>query len=201
MEFKTKITCILIFLTLCFNWASGQNKNQPEINVIHGEKHIFTIETPSSWINDKEYAKQIGLVCFFYSQDEIGKKQKNYFYANGIDKASPKETLDNFIKGDLDVFRKKYPEFKHEEFPVEFNDGLRNGTLYSFSNLFDRYKEEVLYVETDDSFLIFSFVAITQEDYEKLQPVFDRFISSFNYRGNNPKPFLEYMKNNQNDFK
>ncbi len=166
----------------------------PETNVVYGEKHIFTIETPENWVNDKISAQKVGLVCFFYPISEKGIYNKNYMYAHGIDKGSAEETLKNFIDEDLKKFRLKYPDFTIEKTSIEFTGGLRNGVLYTFSNLKDRFKEEVLYDETDDSFLIFSFAAMTSSDYDKYQSTFDEFINSFNYRGNNPQPFLDYMK-------
>jgi hypothetical protein len=161
---------------------------------VYGDKHIFTIETPKDWINDKELAQKFGLVCFFYPNNEINNKVKNYFFANGIDKASQKENLKDYIKIDLETYKKKYPKMTFTIEPLEFTGGVRNGSFYSFSNLSDRYKEDVLYSETDDSFIIISFSALTKEDYDKYRPIFDSFISSFNYRGNNPQPFLDYMK-------
>lgn len=131
----------------------------------------------------------------FYPKSEIGKSNVNYCYANGYDKSKSEEKLDDFIIGDLEEYRKKYPDFTFDKIPVGVTGGLRNGVLYSFSNLSDRFKEEVLYSETDDSYIIFSFSALTKIDYEKYAPIFDGLISSFNYRGNNPKPFLDYMKN------
>jgi hypothetical protein len=192
---KLTILSFAFILLSNTNLAFGQNESAPEINVVYGKEHIFTIETPSNWINDKAYAEKIGLECFFYPESDKSKSSKNYFYANGIDKDSPNETLENFIKGDLETYGEKYPKFTFEKFPIEITGGLRNGVLYSFSNLSDRFKEEVLYAETDDSFIIFSFSAKTNEEYEKYLTVFDEFIASFNYRGNNPEPFLEYMKN------
>lgn len=189
----------LIFLGLLFSLISntklviGQIENAPEVNVVYGEKHIFTIETPKNWINDKNFAQKIGLVCFFYPENEKDKPGKNYFFANGIDKENAEETLADFIEADLEQFRNKYPYMTFETTPVEFSGELRNGVLYSFSNLKNRYMEEVLYVETDESFLIFSFAALTSDDYDKYQIVFDDFVVSFNYRGNNPKPFIEYF--------
>ena len=191
-QFKLTFLLIVLYTSTLFQ-IYGQNKIQPEINVVYGDKHIFTIETPTGWINDKESAEKIGLVCFFYAIEDKDKAKKSYMYAFGIDKLNADENLDGFIKGDLEKFREKYPGFTFEKIPVEFTGGLRNGVLYSFSELTDRFKEEVLYGETDDSFLIFSFAAMTFEDFEKYQPVFDEFISTFNYRGNNPQPFLDYM--------
>lgn len=187
----------LIIFSSLIKLTLGQTINKPEINVVYGDKHIFTIETPMNWVNDKEAAKKVGLVCFFYPNSEKDKSHLTYFYANGIDKASPNENLEDFIDADMKTFRKKYPDLTFEKVKVGFDGGLKNGVLYSFSKLTDRYKEEVLYGETDDSILIFSFSALTEEDYEQYQAVFDKFIASFNYRGNNPQPFLDYMNNRQ----
>jgi hypothetical protein len=172
----------------------GQNPGEPEINVIYGDNHIFTIETPENWINDRDLAQKLGLVCFFYPILEINKSPKNYCFANGLDKTSQEETLADFIEGDLKELRKKYPDFDHEKIPVAFDGGVKNGVLLSFSNLTDKFKEEVVYAETEESFIIFSFSALTEDDYIKYQPTFDAFVASFQYQGNNPKPFLEYMK-------
>ena len=191
-----KALILLIFLSGFLNQkVIGQNVNAPEINVVYGEKHIFTIETPDFFINDKEFAQKIGLVCFFYPKDEIDNSKKDYFYANGIDKKNQNETIETFIKADLKQFQEKYSELKYDSISIGFNGGLKNGIMYSFSNLTDRYKEEVLYAETDESFIIFSFAAMTKETYEKYQSVFDKFVSSFKYRGNNPQPFLDYLNN------
>ena len=107
MKHKLKIL-IILFIGLVSIKSYGQEKLQPEINIVYGDKHIFTIETPPDWINDKELAQKNGLVCFFYPKSEMNQSNKNYFYANGIDKESKAETLANFIKGDLKIFKEKY---------------------------------------------------------------------------------------------
>lgn len=188
---------IILFTGLICQYSFGQNDKSPEINVVYGEKHIFTIETPNGWINDKASAQKVGLVCFFYPKTEIGKSHLNYCYVNGYDKENSDENLNNFIKGDLAKISKKYPNFTYEKNTVEITGGLRNAILYSFSNLTNRFKEEVLYSETDDSFIIFSFSAKSEEDYKNYQPIYDGLIASFNYRGNNPQPFLDYMNSNK----
>jgi len=188
-------TIFLFSFTIISNVILSQTKNQPEINVVYGNKHIFTIETPEGWTNDKESAHKVRLVCFFYPKTEINKQHLNYCYAIGYDKGTTSETLDNFIQGDIEKFKIKNPDFTFEKIKVSMTGGLRNGVLYSFANLTDRFKEEVLYSETDDSFIIFSFSAQTEEDYKNYQSIFDGLISSFKYHGNNPKPFLDYMNN------
>jgi len=186
---------IMIFVSFLINSEIfSQTSEKPEINVVYGKKHIYTIETPSGWINDREQAQKYGLVNFFYHKSDSLINQKSYIYAFGIDKEIPTETLDYFIKGDLEKYSKKYPDFKYDTVDIDFTGGVKEGKLYTFSNLTDRFKEEVLYCETDSAFLIFSFSATTEQNYFDYQTVFDSFINSFQYRGDNPKPFLDYMK-------
>jgi hypothetical protein len=101
----------------------------------------------------------------------------------------------------LETYRNKYPDYKYEAVKIEFSGGVKNGKIYSYSNLKDRYKEEVLYAETESTILIFAFSATTENDYQNYQTVFDAFVKSFNYRGDNPKPFLDYMNKNKQMFK
>ena len=192
----TLISFLLSELVICQEVA---NKNQNEINVVHGQNHTFTIETPNGWINDKELAKQFGLVCFFYPLNDSISDFKNYMYALGIDKKSADETLEDFIKLDLKKFDTNYPDFKFDTIKVENTGGVINSKFYSFYNLSDRYKEEVLYSETDSSFIILSFAAKEKLDYDLYFPAFEFFVGSFNYRGNNPNSFLEYLSKSKTD--
>ena len=196
MRIKLTIVSILFLMTSFYSLTFGQveqKKKTPEINVVYGDKHIFTVETPEGWINDKDNAQKIGLVNFFYAKADTAIQQKSYLYANGYDKASVNETLEEFINVDLETYRKKYPDFKFQIERIEFTGGVKNGKLYSFSNLKDRYKEEVLYAETEATIIVFAFSATTEGDYKRYQSVFDSFIKSFNYRGDNPNPFLDYI--------
>lgn len=183
---------ILLTFTAIVGELEAQSK-QPELNVVYGDRHIFTIETPDGWVNDKEYAQSIGLVDVFYAKSDSRKGKKSYMYAQGYDK-DPGETLVTFVKNDLKSFRKKYPDFKYDSTRVDAPEPILDAKMLSFSNLKDRYKEEVVYMETADNIIVFSFAAFTASDYEAYTPVFDKFLSSFIYRGNDPKPYLDFMQ-------
>ncbi len=200
MKATLTIASILILGTSLFG-QSPLKKQAVDLNVVYGDKHIFTIETPEGWFNDKASGQTIGLVNFFYAKADSSVTEKSYIYAMGYDKDKLNSNLEEFIKGDLDTYRKKYPDYKYEIVKIELSGGVKNGKLYSFSNLKDRYKEEVLYAETESTIIVFSFSAQTETDYKKYQSVFDKFIQSFNYRGDNPKPFIDYMSKNKQMFK
>jgi len=182
-----------LFLIYCINSvAFGQT--QPEVNVIYGDHHIFTINTPDGWTNDKEMAQSIGLVSFFYSKADKDSNQKSHMYAMGYDKDENNKDLTSFINGDIKNFKKKYPDLTYEEVKIGTTGGIIDGKMLSFDNLTDRYKEEVIYMETNESILVFIFSTFTEKDYNDYQTIFDSFIGSFNYRGNNPQPYLDWVK-------
>lgn len=184
--------CIILCLSATLPCVAQDAKSTPEINVIYGDNHIFTVETPQGWINDKEAASTIKLVSFFYAKSDSKKAKKSYLYAMGYDKDGQNKDLKSFMDGDLRKLKKKYPALAYEEIAIGASGGIINAKMYAFDNLSDRYREEVIYMETKESILVFSFSAFTEMDYESYQPVFDKFVSSFNYRGNDPKPFLDW---------
>jgi hypothetical protein len=189
-------TLTILLLYLFIGCAHTQQK---DINVIYGDHHLFTVETPINWINDKEAASTIGLTNFFYCMDDKDKSPKSYMFANGIDKDSPKDSLQSFVDGDIDTFKKKYPSAKITKFDIGHTPPILDAIALSFENLHDRHKEEVIYLETDKAIIILTFSADSEEDYLKYTDVFDsEFIGGFKYLGNDPTPFLEWQKKNQN---
>lgn len=184
--------CVLLCLLAALPGVAQDTNFTPEINVIYGDNHIFTVETPEGWINDKEVAFTIKLVSFFYAKSDSKKPKKSYMYAMGYEKDGQNKDLKSFMDGDLRKLKKKYPPLLCEEIAIGASGGIINAKMYAFDNLSDRYREEVIYMETKESILVFSFSAFTEVDYGSYQPVFDKFVSSFNYRGNDPKPFLDW---------
>ncbi len=190
-----KMMRINLSLILSANALFLGAQQDPEVNVVHGAHHIFTIETPMNWVNDKTAARSIGLVSFFYSKEDASKNPRSYFYAMGYDKDERLPDLRTFMENDLERFKSKYPELRYEEVGIGFSGSIIDAKMLAFENLSDRFKEEVIYMETDYSIFVFPFSALTEQDYKKYQPIFDQFMSSFTYRGSDPKPFLDWLKN------
>ncbi|MEQ8415835.1 MAG: hypothetical protein RIB71_15260 [Imperialibacter sp.] len=187
MRYSTLL--LLSFLTL-----NSVAQSQPETNVIYGDRHIFTVSTPDGWVNDKQLASKIGLASFFYAKADADKKPKSYMYAIGYDKSPDNKNLESFVNGDIKNFKGKYPDLTFEQIDVGKSGAIIDATMLSFANLGDRFKEEVIYLETELSVIVFSFSTFNKSDYLNYQPVFDQLVGSFNYRGADPKPFLEWQK-------
>ena len=187
---------IVIFLFISFGNAYAQ---QNDINVIYGDHHLFTVATPTNWVNDKKAAGTIGLTNFFYCIDDQSKSVKSYMFANGIDKGNPKDSLRTFVDGDIVAFKEKYPNAKITKFEIGHTPPIIGAIALSYTNSHDRFKEEVVYLETEMTFIVLTFSANNENDYQKYSTVFDsEFIGSFQFLGNDPSPFLEWQKKNQN---
>jgi hypothetical protein len=189
---------IIVSLTLIqFCYLKGQEhplNSKAEVNLIHGSSHIFTVETPNGWINDKELAKQFGLICFFYPLLDSTSDFTIYMYAIGFDKLGPDDNLEGYIRSDLGKFSVKHPNMKYDTFEIAKAGGIINAKYYSFYNLSDRFKEEVLYSETDSAFIILSFTAKEKSNFEEYFSDFEKLINSFKYLGNDPASYLNLLE-------
>lgn len=182
---------LLFVLTMKFLYG----QEDPEMNVIYGDKHVFTINTPSGWINDTELAIKNGLASYFYAKEDAMKEPKSYIYAMGYDKNLWNKNLKSFVNADIATFDSKYPNLTYCIAKSGKPEGIIDATMITFSNLTDRYKDEVVYMETDFSILIFVFSTYSEIDYIKYDPVFDQMMSTFHYGGSDPNSFLEKLEN------
>ena len=159
--------------------GNGQTYNLDSLTLIHGEGHVFKVETPQGWIRDTKTAEQMGLIAMFYPEEL--KWQQVYAFAHGYGKENG--NLDLFIQSDLKSFAQRYPEMTYKEIRSAGKPPILASKLISFSNLSDRFKEEVLYLETETAIITLVFAASTQEIYNLHVRGFDDFIKSFQFLG------------------
>lgn len=181
----------LLLFALAAQFSYSQK--DPEMNVIYGDKHVFTINTPSGWVNDKKVAISIGLASYFYAQADARKEPKSYIYAMGYDKDKWNKNLRSFVNADIATFDNKYPNLTYCIAKMGRPAGIIDATMITFSNLTDRYRDEVVYMETDFSILIFVLSTFSKGDYINYQPVFEQLMSTFLYCGSDPKSFFEKL--------
>src|SRR5688500_45750 len=124
--------CIFLFLSVTLPGVAQDTKSAPGVNVIYGANHIFTIETPEGWINDKQAASTIKLASFFYAKADSKKPRKSYMYAMGYDKDGQNKDLKSFIDGDLKKLKNKYPSLTYDEIAVGASGGIINANMCAF---------------------------------------------------------------------
>lgn len=173
---------ILCLTTLVFHQINAQNNTI----IVSGKNYAFTIETPINWVNDTILAKNFRLNCFFYPASDNSSELNSYMYPLGINKLKSDETLKDFLEKDSVAFRLKHPNFKIQTTPLKNKAGIINSLRFTYSNLEERYKEEVVYNETDSAFIIIAFSAIDQNDYDRYLSVFDSLLCSFEFKGSIP---------------
>lgn len=159
---------------------------EPERVVVYGENHIFSIERAENWILDRELAASQQLGSFFYPA-ESQSKTETYFYAQGWDKPSKDSTLQEFIDSDISQFKEKFPGLTYEKTKQGTAGLIHNAWVYTYSDMGDRFKEEVFYLESDTAVITLVFSAKNKESYEKYVKDFDKMASSFKYLSSDPE--------------
>ena len=193
MKFRRKQMYKLLFILLVTftpQWAFAK-ENAPELNIIHGKHHLFSVETPKGWINDKQRARSMNLVSLFYPKDDTTRGNNVFIYAMGYDKQDSNETLDDFITADIVTFKQQNPKLTYKKLMGVGLGAILNSEAYAFENLEHRFKEEVIYMETKHTIIVLVFSALSKKSYKQNVKLFDSFITSFNFRGHDPQPFLK----------
>jgi len=188
----------LVFFSCClYKFTNAQNQNKPQVSLVYGTKYIFSIETPANWTIERDMKQEIGFVSIYRPNTETRENINNSFYAGGLDKKTAGENINDIILQDFKKLTIENPNLAYDTTQVNVNDDFRKAIIYSFYGFSDKHREEILYSETDDAFIIIKFSAKSEEDFAKYKPDFNKFINSFRYKGNDPNQFIEFMKNKQ----
>ncbi|MCX7821664.1 MAG: hypothetical protein N2258_08345, partial [Brevinematales bacterium] len=142
----------LIFLILAAPLFSTEDDRL--VCMIYGQKHLFSVITPTNWIFDRELANMIGLPHFIYPESETNPERKNVFiYARGADrKENSKEDFDSFVRNDTNYFISNVPEIKIIRENIKFTNIVKNnflsGKYYVYKFIFpDGRYESVVYID------------------------------------------------------
>ncbi len=187
VRFEGMRTLPYLLLFIASFHAYTQSSDQKAWTIIHGDKHVFKVETPHDWVRDTESAQKSGLVAFFYPKEFVT-WNKVYAFAHGYDKTEG-ETLKTFKENNISRMRKRYPEMEVNENKAVGNPPILRSTMLTFTNLTDRYKEEAVYLETETSFVVLVYAASTKDYFDKYVNGFDEFIQNFKYLGTNIEEF------------
>lgn len=159
------------------------------IHTINGNFHVFSVETPDRWSNNPKEAKMHGLPVLFSPDSDQPLVEKSYIYAIGFEKDDNNPNLSSFVAADHRTYMSKNPDLLFTKTKTHLDENLEDIALFGYYNLQDRYKEEVLYIETKHAFIVLTFSARTKQDYDQYQHIFEAFTESFKYLGTDPKAY------------
>ena len=184
-------TTIVALLVVSYQAIAQDNTS---LNIIHGPSHLFTVETPDGWLNDLATAQSIGLTCIFFRQEDNHQKNKSYMFAMGYDKDGFHKDLDAFITADIKEFKVKYPKAKTISTHLSIDSTVVAARRVTYSNLPDRFIEQVTYIETQTTIVVMPFAAFTEDKYDQDKLSYEQFVSSFVFRTSDPQPYLEALE-------
>lgn len=181
----------IYFLYLVFQTSIAMA--EPEKVVIYGDTHIFTVDRAENWILDRELAASQGIGSFFYPADN-GSKTETYFYATGWEKPSKDSTLSEFIETNISQIKQSFPNVAYKKVKQGASGAIRQAWMYTYENMGNRFKEDVIYLESDTTVINLVFSTKSEVSYKKYVKDFDKMASSFEYLSSDPEIIKKSLK-------
>ncbi|MEE4246042.1 MAG: hypothetical protein V2I33_11565 [Kangiellaceae bacterium] len=166
---------------------------EPEKVIIYGDNHIFTVDRAENWILDRELAASQGIGSFFYPADN-GSKTETYFYATGWEKPRKDSTLSEFIESNISQIKQRFPDVTYKKVKQGTSGAIRQAWMYTYENMGNRFKEEVIYLESDTTVINLVFSTKSEASYKKYVKDFDKMSSSFEYLSSDPEIIKKSLK-------
>jgi len=118
-----KHAAILVFVSLLAVCVFAQTKppdhsstdRQDLSSLVYSEGGAFFVDPPNGWVIDREVGKQLGGCCVFYPQGSTWDNAETVMYPNIATKRQGQQSLAEFMKSDLDEFRKHDPGMTWED--------------------------------------------------------------------------------------
>ena len=170
-----------VLIALCVN-ASAAEKKELNAAIINGPNIVFTISAPEGWTLDTESGKEGGLPAVLYPKGSSWEKSPFVMYVNNVQKdVQPSANLDNFIKDDIESFKKMHPKILIQNGKPLHVSGGRLTVVKEFSG--DKWGnyEAVAYISEDKTFTSFTLSARNKDDYLKSFPSFEEFVASYTF--------------------
>jgi hypothetical protein len=176
-----QVLIVIVFILLCLNGLAAEKK---ELNaaIIHGPNIVFTIAAPGGWTLDTKSGEKDALPAVLYPKGSSWEKSPVVMYINNVPKdTQPSPNLDDFIKDEIESFKKKHPKILiRDGKPLRVRGG-RLAVVKEFSG--DKWGnyEAVAYISEDKTFTSLTLSAKTKDDYINSFPSFEEFVGSYTF--------------------
>jgi hypothetical protein len=164
--------------------VNGLAAEKKELNaaIIHGPNIVFTIAAPEGWTLDTRSGEKDGLPAVLYPNGSSWEKSPVVMYINNVPKhTQPSPNLEDFIKDEIESFKKKHPKILIRDGKPLHVGGGRLAVVKEFSG--DKWGnyEAVAYISEDKTFTSFTLSAKKKDDYVNSFPSFEKFVGSYTF--------------------
>jgi len=176
-----QILIATVLIALCVN-ASAADKKDLNAAIIDGPSIAFTIVAPEGWALDTKSGKRDGLAAVLYPNGSSWEKSAVVMYVNNVPRdAQPSTKLEDFIKAEIESFKKVHPKILIRDGKPLPVGGGRLTIVKEFSgDKWDNY-EAVAYISEDKTFTSFTLSAKKKDEYIKAFPSFEKFVESYTF--------------------
>ena len=179
------LTALAIGMALSVLHA-GESKNSDDMNagIIYGKDHAFSLSAPEGWVLDNSSGVKQGVYAVFYPKGGAWEKSPVTMYVNTA-KPSPGETIDDFIKADLEQMKKGSPGIVMTTgSSIETWDKKVASVRYFTGDKWGNY-EAVAYLQEETVFVLIALSARNRELYEGALEAFQKLVKSYHFLSKN----------------
>jgi hypothetical protein len=144
--------------------------------ILYGDELVMGVQAPKGWIFDSKIGASQGLYAVMYPVGSTWASAPEIMYVN-IAKLQSGETLEGFIDGDIELFKKNSPDLKVEAGPEIAIVGGEQAVVRFYSG--DKWgnHEAVAYLPRGSNVAIYVLSCKTQAGFEKSLPAFREMVS------------------------
>ena len=178
---------LFIVALICLTSCAGNNKiankdpNALTEGLVYGSGHSFWISAPNGWILDNSSGVNKGLHAVFYPKGSTWENSIAVMYVNTAER-KPDESLDDFIKGDTENFKKKgSPNIKIQNAePIKTKDG-KIARVRLFTGDQWENSEGVAYIQENKVIVVIVLTSRTAADFQKSLSSFQELVKSYQF--------------------
>ena len=173
---KTIKVVLIISLSLTISlFAKLTDKKDDELvwGMLYGDKHVFFVKAPEGWVLDNSSAVEQGLHAVFYPKGGSWEKSPTVMYARGME-IDTTSTLEDFIKSDIENFKKDFPGMKIDELDsILIKEKERVAKVFKFSGGGYQHTDAIAYIKEKENV---SMIVITTKIPKELDTYYSKFI-------------------------
>jgi hypothetical protein len=176
-----RIWFLLLCLAIFHAFSQPNDSNESKAGLIYGKDNSYFISAPDGWILDNESGRNQGLFAVLYPKGSTWNNAVGMMYSKAIRKDSEINSIEAYVKNDLNEFKKEAPKIK-VEFKNEIKlDKNRIAMIFEWSG--DEYGniESSAYIEEKNVIVLITYNCRSMEFYKTNYSKFIETVRSYSF--------------------
>ncbi len=149
--------------------------------MLYSDGGAFMADAPKDWVIDHEVGRQMGACCVFYPRGSTWDNAVTVMYPTLVTKGPGQETLEQFMKADLEHFREHDPGMNFKDSEDIMLKGGKKALVRNFHGVNKGSSEVVAYIDESRIIAVLVLSAKSPEALHNSLPLFRECVGSYLY--------------------